>query len=58
MYLCDELLLKLVEELQVLVIISRQSLFSHNSLHGLGILTNSITRVQLGGSVQNEIFGK
>jgi len=45
--LCDEGLLKLGEELQVEKIIRGKSLLTNNSLHGLHILTNGITGIEL-----------
>ncbi len=49
--LSDEVLLKLGQELQIQEIIWGQGLLSHDSLHGLDILTNSITSIKLVGDI-------
>ena len=41
----NEILLKLLQELQIQQIFRGQSFFSYNSLHGLYIFTDSVTGV-------------
>ena len=43
----DEILLELGQELQVEQIVSAQRLLSDHGLHGLHVLANSITSIQL-----------
>jgi len=55
--LCNEVLLKLGQELEVQQIVGGQGFLSYDGFHGLHILTDGVTRVQLVGNVRVVLTG-
>lgn len=47
--LCDEVVFKSLQKLQVKKVVLIESLFSNNSLHGKSVLTHCIVKIQLIG---------
>lgn len=56
-YLCDEGLLKLVQELKVEQVLGRECLLTDDGLHGLDVLADGVAGVQLVGHISVVLAG-